>query len=570
MILERLNLPDLLEDEMKHIQEIDQKRKSCAVETHQNVLQGHDNSSTDIKNKPHLITSSAQVGQTNDIVRSNETLVTTYSSTSAKANENNIGNGCANSEAPLDHYSQVNSKTLSETSAVETVPQFVTNDNDDLSNVSLSDMLNSSSDETINSCKELPRVGISLGLSSQISQQSELSSSNFKVLPSNASTPVRPNKQQSGTKLMTSDNENVNTAHSSIKDNNCKTVIRQTIENRLTQMPRMEVDKDGTERSNVAGLTEEKHAGGSKLICVKEKKKKNIGEGRAVSAKVRKAMSDIEKNRMTVDKQISNDKQVDCDELLEKSTAYKRKKKRKKMEILSDASDDCEDSDLLQKKQRKSEAEHDNNKQSNVIATASTKIDRNDLKSKSVSESTLSKLKMFQFDESKSSILNSSASISLSKSLLSDTSLTNGNENTHDKQNVSEKASFDKDVDNFERPRNKDFELEKRKVYAASEECLKDKNSQINMTTDIDKRSENVKESASGNSKLDQNNKNSPSWLVTLNKKFSSPIINSCKNSPSVTPTFCVNDDKGDDLDNIDFEDSSFLTKLQTTNRSKP
>ncbi|XP_053383741.1 DNA helicase MCM9-like [Mercenaria mercenaria] len=586
MILERLNLPDLLEDEMRGIQELDHKSKS-SVATKPPVNSYRQKCNTEIpgsQSDSSVINSNISVDKsTKNHANNDEEEKACGHSSSGKCDEDKRTDEVQRrSQTSPNVASVVNTKVTSETVLEHTGGAhqhlFASgNQTHDISNISLSDMLNSSSDDTVNSCREFPHIGTSLGIVSQASHHcSAEDSHNFKMLPANTSTPLRlrtPVHQQEDTSDKESDAQIEKDGKTQVTTNSkpCfKTVIRQTIENRLTQIPK-KIHSDVDEEEYTCDVTDktEDNQVVSRLVCVKEKKLKNLGEYKKVSGKVKKVLSEIQKSKkadVQIDNEKSSDNIVDVQKLKE---GFKRK--RKKKEILSDSSDDGKDTVLLEKRPKKTEkklVKHDKDREESPASlTISNKADSDELKSKAVSNSTLSKLRKFQFDEAKSSALNKSSGTSLSSSLLSGSLWTNENENDmNEKDHGLDVAK----VDDNEKPTNKTNQFQDERLCNTLNDNTKDKVNEklhINVNKSNEKDSEiasNVVSSAGLNSKSSQSKTESPSWLVALNKKFTSPKINTFQSSSFASPVFSVNEDKKDDLDDIEFEETSFLHKLQT------
>ena len=210
MILERLDCPDLLEEEMKMLNNLQKLQKGSSLDR---------NSTSQTARLASSV--SASVG-TNAADASRVT--------SIQAKLSNVQTVHQNQNEPNNRH------VIDQSEVAEVV-------NDDLhvSNVSLTDILNSSNESANDfagtAVDEFPRIGLSCGSFSQSQRSVHLQS--FNVLSANASTPLR--KADTSNEL-----EGKGAAQSNDKedeDNVKKTVIRQTIESRLTQVQIRDVAK---------------------------------------------------------------------------------------------------------------------------------------------------------------------------------------------------------------------------------------------------------------------------------------------------------------------------------------
>lgn len=583
MILERLNLPDLLDDEMKELEVLEQKRKSL-LKVVSLVSGGPESCIIEPARKNQCaknISSAIEVGLTDKVMGDQTQSVMDSSEDGTFANNTN---DLKTSPDIVRKTSGESSKAYNDNRGCGIVDNKISKNiqTHDVSNVSLSDMLNSSDEDTVNSCKEFPHVGLSLGTVSQTSLQSssEIDSRNFKVGLFNTSTPLRiqahTDKEENGTRGRSSEvigsgklkEVIVSTKH----DSASKSVIRQTIENRLTQVPRI-----SDEMEDVSEKTEAKNTK-FKLVCVKEKRSTNIGEGAKVSGKVKKSLTNYERNRKEKNIGKHNQKKTadkgDTETSPGKTTDVKRK--RTSSGNLSDSDDNCEygstqkkrkgirrdrDFDPLSQNRNKDEPE------SNLNASKSKKDCS--LKTKTISSSTLSKLKKFQFDESKSNILNGSmiSEPCMTETLLSGCCWVNGDDRSDRKENLTNhNVSFEENAENVSGKSECASERQRSRIGTPSNENELEKSSESRTNAEELKTADTFEKPIVTSTKQSQKKNESPSWLVTLNKKFSSPsVTTSC--TPFSSSVFSVNNDKDTDDDN--FEDSNFLTKLQTVNRSK-
>lgn len=578
MILERLNLLDLLDDEMKELEMLEQKRKALSMVVGL-VSGGSDGCSVEPARQEQSVDNASSVVEVRSVnqVNDKETQSVTDGSKEGKFANNDDE---IKTSSDVGKISAESTKANNEKSECEIVDNEISKNiqSHDISNVSLSDMFNSSDEDTLNSCKEFPHVGLSLGTVSQTSLQSssELDPRNFKMGLFNTSTPLRikahTDKEEIGTRVKSREvegSEKLKEVTASTKPVSAfKSVIRQTIENRLTQVPRISDETKDVKEKVEAKSTK------SKLVCVKEKRSTNIGESANVSGKVKKSLTKYERNKKEKNIERKTADKGDTEISPEKITDVKRK--RTSSDNLSDSDENCEyantqkkrkgirtdrDFDTLSQNTNKDESE------SNLNASKSNK--NCFLKTKTISGSTLSKLKKFQFDESKSNILNGSVNSEpcMTETLLSGSCWVNANDRSDRRENLSNhNISFEENAESVSGKSECASEKQRSRIETSSFE--NDFEKILKSTTNAEelKTADTFQKPVVTSTKQSQKKNESPSWLVTLNKKFSSPsITTSC--TPFSSSVFSVNDGKDTDDDN--FEDSTFLTKLQTVNTIK-
>jgi len=490
MILERLDCPDLLEEEMKMLNNWQKLQKGSSL----------DRNST-----------SQTARQTTSVSASVDTNAADVSRvTSIQAKLSNVQTVHQNQNKP-------NRGVIDQSEVTEVV-------NDDLhvSNVSLTDILNSSNESANDfagtAVDEFPRIGLSCGSFSQSQRSVHLQS--FNVLPANASTPLRKADTSNGLEGKGAAQSNDKEDEDSVK----KTVIRQTIESRLTQVQTRDVAKAHVD------VTEEKpksdEGPGLKLVCVKDKKSKKIGESSKMSAKVKKTM----KNMFDSCKKSTASSEMIVDDGTPFNGKETRVKKRKKeMAILSDSEEELEN--VNDNKRKKDDG---CSKLSKTEATVNQH--ESGRKSSDVSLSTLSKLKQFQFNESKSSLFNSSTNSdgSFTESILSGALWTET-----DKQTLSALENKDENAENINRCANSknnkrtDLETEcdkgvkQTKMDSSQSAKLKqfsfkkvEEKSTDNKSNETPVESEDLSKAGGKILSLQPANK-SPAWLSSINKKFS-------------------------------------------------
>ncbi|XP_052272187.1 DNA helicase MCM9-like isoform X2 [Dreissena polymorpha] len=293
-------------------------------------------------------------------------------------------------------------------------------DDMNLTSVSLTDMLNSDhvSSETDNSrvqdtC-ELPAGHSNLDL---LPQSSDVNS--FNILPYNASTPA---KNQIGV-----DRNFVREFNGNKKAYGGKSKIRETIENRMTQDNMKQADGEDINGSDIN--TDKSNSFRAKLICVKQAKHGIIGQGAIVKSKVKKGIQTFARAMKKESKLRPIKNNDDADNVI----VVKAKQGKKKHTQIIDSEDDEDPYTTYESTTKQSDAGIKRRKFDPKVNCPSTVKTINeshnyDVKSKvEISKATLLKLKQFQFDESHSSIFNSSicSDSSLSSIILSGTMWTN-------------------------------------------------------------------------------------------------------------------------------------------------
>lgn len=549
MILERLNLQDILEEEMKQLKEIEARQKevkasgkSLPVKPDENVVSPH-------VARIHRVTENQIIQPDEHQSKENQSRTDPPYQINEQIDHDNL------SFKFVDNVNEISKKQcgVKETGTSGNLDK-VANAGLNLSNVSLSDMLNSSGEDGAEMAPVFPVVGANLGAISQSSLNSSVvvNSRNFQVLPSNASTPLRSNKssdKQACQIKVAKEADEQQDDEGQIKGN--PSVIQQTIQNRLTQATRkMPLVTTGTEDNELADDSVKRSAV-AKLVCVKDKKSNQIGKFKTVSGKMKKALENIVKETDIGSNSESGTGENDRIEHLSdfEDDLPRTKTKSRKREIVSDSddNDNCSELDkniLVKKSKRRKQKENNESYNGSVTASKANHnkpekffgdIEATNSPTKAVSNSTLSKLKRFQFDESKSSILSNS---SFSEPIASSTSVTTKNENNTRTVANGQTLSYSSGM----------------KVNQTGNVQVEDQPVMTNVligTFDEQK-------------KVSPASVKSPAWLVTLNKKFASPVLtnNITNNSSAPKPVFNV-EVKSDELEDLELDDCGFLSKLK-------
>ncbi|WAR04014.1 MCM9-like protein [Mya arenaria] len=447
LILERLGCPDLLEEEMKAIDELEkvhhEKDANSAVTNHT----GERGSQPDQVEVIDLDT--VKGTKLPEAVTGNEQTVKTLDSKS---------NGVYGFLTPHADGKQTNNGMH---------PQNDLN----VTNVSLSDILESSNESShenvMDGAHEFPKIVPSLGEISQ--SQKSISIHSFNVLPSNASTPVRKSVQNAGDAAVVLE-PGVET-----NVNNGKSLIRQTIENRLTQVQSRETLKSPEEELLDTSNIDLRNV--QKLVCIKKPTSKKLGGFIKIKGKTKHLTKKLNRREDTgnhegkecegqngnhegkecegqngnhegkecegqngnhegkeCEGQNGNHEGKECEgqngnhegkECEGQNGNHegkecegqngKKNTEKKKRAVISDSDDDC----INVQNTKRSRSDTNQTVDTNKRCSGDSKTSVLSLHG-GVSKSTLSKLKQFQFDESKSSFINNpTTDIGLSESILS-------------------------------------------------------------------------------------------------------------------------------------------------------
>ena len=376
MILERLNLPDLLEEEKKNLQELEKLKESQktnpTAQKKYPCIRSEINRTTgiivertieDIKSVNHVEANVSNVPKSIPPSDYKETEKMISESKQVK-----VTDGESNQHI---RASQITSKTTTTDRTGNLRASQITGKTDhpnmdkslNIPDVSLTEMLNSSNEDedpvNVSSIIGSLRVGQSL---TDVASQSSVIGSGIQErntksdIPSRTSTPIRP--QSSGSSLHIPANKitaskcqqslastyNGPQANIDSMTNSEKSAIRKTIENRLTQVNYRNTVSEQTKNemdSNNDFLTA--IDGEHKLICVTDKQAKKSKEkaGKKLSSKLKQKLNiDASKDKQAVEEESRNNdfKESDDFEAVEKPIVVGRKRKR--IAIIDDDDDD--------------------------------------------------------------------------------------------------------------------------------------------------------------------------------------------------------------------------------------
>ena len=363
MILERLNLQELLEEEKKNLEELEKLKTSQRSNPPKQKSPG----------------AKSEVNRTTGII---------VERTIENIDHNNHTSVVSGAEKTPDFVSKIrNSQLVSQTDTEPDKEQHTEADSKpnispenlrkkplgnkqvnkslNIHDVSLTDMLDSSieDDENANVSSIVGSLCVGSTYTNLSSQASFASTNNQKSnmklsVPSKTSTPIRthkdkntkvnPNFNSSGTRgLFSSTEENrplvppdENQAANKIRTE--KSTVRKAIENRLTQVNHRsnptEPSMDGSEANHDFLSTIE---GEHKLICVTDKqaKKSKENSGKKLASKLKQKLNALASGK----KQDDNNMQIDKDDFEEENPIVGRKRKRTAV-IEDDDDDDIFDS----------------------------------------------------------------------------------------------------------------------------------------------------------------------------------------------------------------------------------
>ena len=490
MILERLNLQDLLEEEKETLLELEklkesqksnppaQKKSPCTrseinkttgilVERTIENIKSVNHSDVEVSNVSKCLPESESNENDKDLSESNQVQVIDGKSNYVRA-------------------SQITSKTSTKNEIGQLPASQITNRNAgkkdkpnmdkslNIQDVSLTEMLNSSNEDenpvNVSSIIGSLRVGQSL---TDVASQSSLAGSSIQErtlksdVPSRTSTPIRPHSgggklsappnkaPTSKSQLSLASTYNGPKSNTDSLDNQGKSAIRKTIENRLTQVNyKSTVSEQSKSEMNMDSDILTAIEGEHKLICVTNKQAKKSKEkaGKKLSSKLKEKLNiAISKDKETVGNERRDNNNFDENddfEAAETTSTFGRKRKR--IAVISDDDDDNVETSKINKmknkmnqkdertlKQSKSKSNSDKRRKvskcnqsekdskSSPKETSKSKEELDESTNDStpgsaVSKKTLSKLQKFAFDESKSSSSDSFLSnTSLSSSMLS-------------------------------------------------------------------------------------------------------------------------------------------------------
>ena len=363
MILERLNLQELLEEEKKNLEELEKlktsqrsnppKPKSPGVKSEVNRTTGIivERTIENIDHNHHTSADSAAEKSPDFVSKIRNSQLVSKTDTEPDKEQHTEADKKPNISSELVSKTPLNDKQMNKSLNIH--------------DVSLTDMLDSSIEDEENAnvssivgslCVGSTNTNLSSQASfvSTINQKSNMKSS----VPSKTSTPIRshqdknikvnPNFKSGGSRgLFSSTEENrplvppdENQAANKIRTE--KSTVRKAIENRLTQVnPRSnptEPNRDGSE-ANHDFLTAIE--GEHKLICVTDKqaKKSKVNSGKKLASKLKQKLNAIASGKKQND---NSNMQPDKDDFEEENPIVGRKRKR--MAVIEDDDDDIFDS----------------------------------------------------------------------------------------------------------------------------------------------------------------------------------------------------------------------------------
>ena len=631
MILERLNLPDLLEDEINALEELKKKRAegvprkrqesgvitSKATSKRQNVTVNIRYIKRDDTQSEDQVISETVNGDDSGAV--SDRIINNYKQFSGKTKDTDSRKADKRDSNEIfensnTEDSNTNDHTPEKVGKMKNKSENQCNDTEtnslmNVGDVSLTDLLDScqepEEERDVSSIIGSLRVGSTPGDYCSQSTQENLVISSTKIdrameLPSKTSTPINK-KFNFKTKKKNDTDANVDTLPdkdllTDKKSNEQKqSVIHKTIENRIifsTQRQQTEKRVDTRKEKKVKKDRKEGYSSDdelspivkssrARLVCIKDKKSTNIGEGPSSSgmpASRRKGIENVLK------KKPADDLKNTLEEHKPDKSNEGRKKKR------SSSSDNDKH---LSNKTSAPEKE-------NTAVTLNRDTDKSKSAAKSnISSTTLTKLKKFQFDESKSRIFSGSdssgisdSSISLTDSMISGNLWTNENDTgsgvsqkslhkeneipllSNKTENGTKESANNKKETDGDKLRKFGF---KRKIDTVEKviELKSENENVINTKTDLSAQvvSSQTFTESTGQLESSKSEKKGPSWLATLKAKFSSPVLNFSVSKATEKKSSAYNGSHGndvdDDLDDIDFDGSDFLSTLNKSKRQK-
>ena len=558
MILERLNCLDLLDEEMKRLADLQKQREIAGT------------------SEPPENQKDAE--STKDTRKSNDRtpgIIQTHGNRE-KPSKDRLEQG-----SPAAFDEQKNKKTdVNEIEidrrAKQSKKKDESSDSNELhiTNISLTDILDSSLDETQTNVRveslERPNIGCSLGDISD--SQRSIGLNSFNVLPNNASTPMAKAGKGAtvGRKHLHNDHHAIqelehDTVGTKVPENDAKvgnledmmneedmgkvarerkyqTQIQKTIENRLTQMKTKdlkEMPSDVIDTDDELNELDDNNKMKAKLICVKQKKSKVIGESCSGSLKVKKALKEIKTKaaeRQSCLREVADmdvdvvDETTDSKKLEERTTA----KKRKERHIVSDSNSDEERVTSKKKKTVKKSLTKAVTMCTDSERTSTRKEVKATTTESGVSKKTLSKLEKFKFDESKSSLSNSTflSNTSISESMLSGSmwadekaDVSNDIKAKDDSHNSKTTGTYVDTISGNEseiKVSNGATRTTGENVHSKTKETFSDKidNGKLITQNSIVPSGSNSDKSILGKS---VHRGGSPAWLLKLNQKLASP-----------------------------------------------
>ena len=465
MILERLNLPDLLEEEKKNMEELAKLKISQRVNPSEQktspCTRSEVNRTTGIivERTVENIGPASHVGLDSAGDKVNDLVLEIRATQQVPAAEKNPGKTQGTENESRPHMK------ISDTVSKKTAGSNQMNKSLNIHDVSLTDMLNSSNEdeESVNVSSIIGSLRVGQTFSNATSESSLIGSNiqkkNLKSdLPSRTSTPIRSHQDKNNIADTDSRTIHVRGLFSSAKAENEeqatdqisieKSAIRKTIENRLTQVSHRNNLTDLSKNSAESGkdlLTSIE--GEHKLVCLTDKQAKKSKEykGKKLSSKLKNKLNSIAAGNKQQENSISADK----DDFGEENPTVIRKRKR--IAVIEDDDDTDNELDSVKDKKNAGSAKTDGDtpvslkdksdsskspkkvKQTKISVKDSAQVkhvakDANDKVSgvgtkaseprSKVSKSTLSELEKFAFDDSRSDRSSSG------ESFMSNTSLT--------------------------------------------------------------------------------------------------------------------------------------------------
>ena len=359
MILERLNLQELLEEEKKNLEELEKlktsqrsnppKQKSPCIRSEVNRTTGIivERTIENIDPNHHTSVDSAAEKVPDLASKLRNSQLVSKTDTEPDKEQHTEANSKPNISSELVSKTPLNGKQMNKSLNIQ--------------DVSLTDMLDSSIEDEDNANVSSIVGSLCVGStytntsqSSFVNQKSNMKSS----VPSKTSTPIRshqdknikvnPNVKSGGTRgLFSSTEENrpldppdENQAANKIRTE--KSTVRKAIENRLTQVTHRsypnELSKDGSEANHDFLASIE---GEHKLICVTDKqaKKSKENSGKKLASKLKQKLNALASGKKQDD---NSNMQIDKDDFEEENPIVGRKRKR--MAVIEDDDDDIFDS----------------------------------------------------------------------------------------------------------------------------------------------------------------------------------------------------------------------------------
>ena len=483
MILERLNLQDILEEEKRNLLELEKlkvsQKSNPTVQKQSPCTRSEINRTTGIivertiENIKSVNHSTVDVSKESEGLLESDLPVKLTDADSSEGNQKQITDGKSNHV----RASQIGSGHLPATQATNITADKMTKPNMDKSlniqDVSLTEMLNSSSEDEdpVNVSSIIGSLCVGQSLTDVASQASLVGSNvqetNMKAnVPSKTSTPIRPHSSgknvsfptnkpsTSKSQLSLASTYNGPKSNTDSLENQEKSAIRKTIENRLTQVnyksalteqSRSEADTN----NDLITAIEGEH----RLICVTDKhaKKSKEKSGKKLSSKLKEKLNiAADKDKVSVDMEQRGNAFEENDDF-ETADTTNAGRKRKRINVIDDSDDEYDkESDKSSKtkdqinrkdketmrhsnakpksdKRRKVDKSEESSKDSQSTSKESGKSYETFNESSNdstpalvVSKKTISKLQKFAFDDSRSSSSDSFLSnTSLSSSMLS-------------------------------------------------------------------------------------------------------------------------------------------------------